>query len=136
MGGWGGGEGSSSAFNFLLFFSSFLAPPRSLFIPLERKRQVSAAIALSVCVCVCLCRVSDHPTANLVRPSCFPLFFLFFPVSLFRHVSQFPIASQLYLQTRLSGFYCSHSVRSESVSVVKCMLASQDFTPSLLSFCF
>lgn len=121
----GGGGGGGSTF----FCSSrHCSLPLGLFLSLWREKDKCLQQLPSVCVFA----QSDHPTANLARPSCFPLLFLFFPVSLFRHVSQFPIASQLYLQTRLSGFYY-HSVRSESVSVVKCMLASQDFTPSLLS---
>lgn len=83
----GGGGGSSSAFNFLLFFSSFLAPPRSLFIPLERKRQVSAAIALSVCVCA-----EWSPNCKSGETFLFP--------------TAFPLFSCFSLSTRISVSYC------------------------------
>lgn len=81
-GGGGGGGG-----NFLLFFSSLLAPPRSLFIPLERKRQVSAAIALSVCVCA-----EWSPNCKSGETFLFP--------------TAFPLFSCFSLSTRISVSYC------------------------------
>lgn len=76
-------SGGGGVLNFLLFFSSLLAPPRSLFIPLERKRQVSAAIALSVCVCAEWspnCKSGE----TFLFPTAFPRFSCF---SLSTHIS-------------------------------------------------